>query len=216
MCHFGHGRPAVGIAALYPPSIGDCTPDYHYLPLQAEIWQYTPQSGVWAMVFQSPNSLTTTDNNGNTVATARDIGFRGLTVVTEPGGVQALYAGGVTSGEMFEPADAFGTWAPPRVLRSVDGVNWAPLPQGPGTFMGNLTANGTAQYPIYSIRSAAQLNGVLFLQVGDFPGVGRVIALTPVESGGRRQQLPVGQSAYRNASGLDSGELQQLHVRGHR
>jgi hypothetical protein len=169
----------LGIAALYPPSIGDCTPDYHYLPLQAEIWQYTPQSGVWAMVFQSPNSLTTTDNNGNTVATARDIGFRGLTVVTEPGGVQALYAGGVTSGEMFEPADAFGTWAPPRVLRSVDGVNWAPLPQDPGTFMGNLTANGTAQYPIYSIRSAAQLNGVLFLQVGDFPGVGRVISSTP-------------------------------------
>ena len=93
----------LGIAALYPPAIGDCTPDYHYLPLQAEIWQYTPQTNTWVRVFQSPNSLTTTDNTGNTIATAREIGFRGLTIVTEPGGVQALYAGGVTSGEIFQP-----------------------------------------------------------------------------------------------------------------
>jgi hypothetical protein len=167
----------LGIPGLYPPSVGNCAPDYHNLPLQAEIWQYTPQTKVWVRVFQSENSLTTTDKLGNPVATARDIGFRGMTLVNEPGGIQALYVGGVTSGEMFETTP--GTWAPPRVLRSVDGVTWNALPQDPGTFLGDLTTTGTAQYPIYSIRSATQLNGILFLQVGDFAGVGRVISAIP-------------------------------------
>jgi hypothetical protein len=204
--------------ALYPPETGDCTPDYHDLPLQAEIWQYNPATNIWTMVFQSPNSLSTVDNTGKTVATARDIGFRGLTLVTEPGcsGPCAIYAGGVTSGEMFEchPPNITtgctpqGSWPPPRILRSTDGVTWNPVPQNgtlttvagssvwtPATcgsapcFLGSLTANGdyvTPSYPNYSIRSAAQLcsipgpncvqNGTLFLQVGDFPGVGRVIA----------------------------------------
>jgi hypothetical protein len=190
-----------GIPTLYPPSIGDCTPDYHYLPLQAEIWQYNPATNIWTRVFQSPNSLTTTAKNGSTVATARDIGFRSLTLVTEPGGVQALYAGGVTSGEIFEchpptvttGCATQGTWAPPRILRSTTGAlgSWQPLPQDPGTFLGNLTENGcylgtvspncsgSLAYPNYSIRSAGQLNGILFLQVGDFPGVGRVFSAIP-------------------------------------
>lgn len=169
----------LGIPGLYPPAIGDCTPDYHYLPLQAEIWQYDPSTSIWRRVFQSPNSLSTTDNNGHPVATAREIGIRGLSVVTEPGGAQVLYAGTVTSAAMFESASAFGTWAPPRLLRSTDGVNWAPIPQDPGTFWGDIAKNGTPQYPNYSVRSAAQLNGILFVQVGDYPGVGRVISSIP-------------------------------------
>ncbi|HLY17735.1 MAG TPA: dockerin type I domain-containing protein [Bryobacteraceae bacterium] len=221
----------LGSPSLYPPGIGDCTPDYHNLPLQAEIWQYNPATNLWTMVFQSPNSLSTVSCGGKCtgppgptgplVATARDIGFRGLTVVNEPGGVQALYAGGVTSGEIFEcnPSKSLtigcvpqGSWPPPRILRTTDGVNWNPLPQNgavtlvagqgsvwtPGTcgtspcFLGSLTANGvytSPAFPNFSIRSAAQLcsapspgclqNGTLFLQVGDFPGVGRVITTLP-------------------------------------
>src|SRR5208282_5883246 len=102
----------------------------------------------------------------NTVATARDIGFRSLSLVTEPGGISALYAGGVTSEPMFESPTAFGTWPPPRILRTTDGVNWAPLPQDPGTFLGDLSLNGTPQFPNCSIRSGQQLNGSLFLQAG--------------------------------------------------
>jgi hypothetical protein len=209
----------LGIPTLYPPNIGDCTPDYHHLPLQAEIWQYNPSTNIWARVFQSPNSLFTVDNSGKSVTTGRDIGFRGLTVVNEPGGVQAIYAGGVTSGEIYEchpptitvNCAAQGTWPPPRILRSTDGVTWNPLPQngtlttvngssnwtpgqcnGQPCFLGSLTANGTyvqPAYPNYSIRSAAQLcshpgpgclsDGIVFLQVGDFPGVGRVISAAP-------------------------------------
>ncbi len=202
--------------SIYPPEVGDCTPDYHYLPLQAEIWQYNPVTNIWTMVFQSENSLSTVDNTGKTVSTARDIGFRGLTIVNEPGNVTALYAGGVTSGELFEchppnittGCSPEGSWPPPRILRTTDGVTWNPVPQngtlttvsgssvwtaaqcgGSPCFLGSLTANGTyvtPAYPNYSLRSAAQLcsnpapgcmqDGILFLQVGDFPGVGRVIS----------------------------------------
>ena len=211
----------IGIASLYPPAIGDCTPDYHDLPLQAEIWQYNPATNVWALVFQSANSLSTVEFKGTVTATARDIGFRGLTIVNEPGGVQALYAGGVTSGELFEchPPNITtgctpqGSWPPPRILRTTDGVNWKPIAQNgtlttvngssswtPGTcgsqpcFLGSLTATGDyiqPAYPQYSIRSAAQLcsqpgpsttcaqDGVLFFQVGDFPGVGRAFSSAP-------------------------------------
>src|SRR5262249_54453930 len=133
-----------------------------------------------------------------------------------------LYAGSVTSGEIFEchPQTGIttnctqqGSWPPPRILRTTDGLHWNPVPQNgtltvvngssvwtPGTcgsqpcFLGSLTANGTytqPAYPNYSIRSAAQLcsqpgpsmncaqDGVLFLQVGDFPGVGRAFGSAP-------------------------------------
>jgi len=183
----------LGLPGLYPPSIGDCTPDFHHLPLQAEIWQYDPSTGIWARVFQSPNSLTTTDNQGKTVATGRDIGFRDMAVVTEPRGVTALYALGVTSGQIFTDSTNFQTWAPPRILRSTDGITWRPIPQNtsvggvcPATscFLGDLTQNGVPGYGNVSLRSGTQLNpgqpnSILFLQVGDFIGVGRVISSVP-------------------------------------
>ena len=179
-----------GLPGLYPPAIGDCTPDYHLLPLQAEIWQYTPQTNTWVRVFQSPNSLTTTSNAGATVATARDMGVRSLTLVTEPGGLTALYAGTVTSGAIFEANHTVGGWPPPRILRSTDGVTWTPIPQDPGTFLGSLSTAGTPvacpscpgssqAFQNFGIRSGGQLNGVTYFQVGDFAGVGRVIGTLP-------------------------------------
>jgi pimeloyl-ACP methyl ester carboxylesterase len=176
-----------GLPGLYPPAIGNCTPDYHLLPLQAEIWQYTPSTNAWLRVFQSPNSLTTVDDAGATVATAREMGIRSLTVVTEPpatlGGpsVTALYAGTVTSGAIFESGHTVGGWPPPRIMRSTDGVTWAPIPEDSGTFLGNIsTASESDQsFQNFGFRSGGQLNGILYLQVGDFSGVGRVIASVP-------------------------------------
>jgi len=74
-----------------------------------------------------------------------------------------------------------GAWPPPRILRSQDGVTWTALPQDPGTFLGNLStaSESDTQFQNYGIRSGDQLNGVLYLQVGDFAGVGRVIASIP-------------------------------------
>jgi hypothetical protein len=183
-----------GLPGLYPPAIGNCTPDYHHLPLQAEIWQYTPQTDTWVRVFQSPNSLTTTDNTGATVPTAREMGIRSLTAVTEPTPVGcgtagnpactvALYAGTVTSAAIFEPNHTAGGWPPPRILRSVDGVTWNALPQETGTFLGNLSqisaAGASQQFQNLGIRSGGQLDGVLYLQVGDYSGVGQVIGSIP-------------------------------------
>jgi hypothetical protein len=179
-----------GLPGLYPPAIGNCTPDYHLLPLQAEIWQYTPSSNTWLRVFQSPNSLTTTSNTGATVATARDIGVRSLTPITEPGGVTALYAGTVTSGAIFEANHLVGGWVPPRILRSTDGVTWTPLPEDTGTFLGDLSTAGNPvtcpscpgsdqQYQNFGVRSGGQLNGITYFQVGNFAGVGRVISTVP-------------------------------------
>jgi len=185
-----------GLPGLYPPAIGkpprgSCVADYHHLPLQAEIWQYTPGTNTWVRVFQSPNNIQITDNAGKPVMTAREMGVRSLTVVQEPGGVTALYAGTVTTGALFEPNGTVGTWPyPPRILRSLDGVTWTPLPQDPGTFLGDISTKGTPeacptcsgssqQFQNFGFRSGGQLNGVLYLQVGNFSGEGRVIASKP-------------------------------------
>jgi len=173
--------------SLYPPGIGDCTTDWHDLPLQAEIWQYNPATNIWTNVFESENSLYTYEcgtscggaNTGAQVATARDIGIRGLTLVTEPGctGPCALYAGGVTSGELFEchppsitsGCTPQGSWPPPRILRTTNGTNWSPLYQngtlttvagegsvwtpcttaGQSCFLGSLTSTGSYTTPAY-------------------------------------------------------------------
>ena len=95
------------------------------------------------------------------------------------------------------------TWTPLAqngTLTTVGGSSvWTPAQTcGPAKnqpcFLGSLTANGTyttPAYPNYSLRSAAQLcsqpgpsftcsqDGVLFFQVGDFPGVGRAFASAP-------------------------------------
>jgi hypothetical protein len=85
-----------------------------------------------------------------------------MTLVTERDGTQALYAGGVTSGSIFAPQTNHSAWAPPRILRTVDGVTWAPLPQDPGTFLGDISLTGTQQYPIYSVRAASQYTARCF------------------------------------------------------
>jgi hypothetical protein len=183
-----------GFPGLYPPAVGNCTPDYHYLPLQAEIWQYTPQTDTWVRVFQSPNSLTTTSNAGTPVATAREMGVRSLTIVSEPtpagcgpapapACTLALYAGTVTSGAIFETNHSVGGWAPPRILRSTDGVTWNPIPQDPTSFLGMIStaAESDQAFQNFGFRSGGQLTegGVLYMQVGNYSGEGRVIASLP-------------------------------------
>ena len=204
-----------GLYGLYPPPLGDCSitpytesgtppkpsPGFTNgvftatLPLQAEIWQYTPSTNTWVRVFQSPNTVgipgTTGGTCGGELCTSIEMGIRSLTVVTEPSPgcgqtgspTQALYAGTVTSGAVYEPNHTVGGWAPPRILRSVDGINWAPLPQAAGTFLGDISqpsaAGASQSFQVFGIRSGGQLNGVLYLQIGDYSGVGQVIANIP-------------------------------------
>ena len=145
--------------------------------LAAEIWRYDPGTKQWERVFKSPeNILLMADPDGLPIFTARDIGFRGMTTFTEPGGTEALYVGGVTSGSMFDRLPQFATrgYPPPRILRSTDGENWSPIPQLPGTYLGDIGM--PSDQPVRTIRGLTEYNGKLFATAGTFTGLGRVIA----------------------------------------
>ena len=175
------------------------------------------------MVFQSPNSLSTVDNTGSTVATAQGYRLpRPDHRLTNPGGVQALYAGGVTSGEMFEchprlisrpaaprrdPGRRRASSVPrmaslgprsaerhtyhgtrqqrldPGTVRQHSLVSSVLLQRTAPTYAAGISElqhplGGAALQPPGPSFTCAQ-DGVLFFQVGDFPGVGRVFASAP-------------------------------------
>jgi hypothetical protein len=90
-----------------------------------------------------------------------DIGFRSMLIYTEPGGTQALYVGGCSS-LAINPGVPGG-----RLLRSTDGVNFAPVPQDPGTFLGNL---GNVCF-----RGTQSYNGNFVAMAVDWKGQGSVI-----------------------------------------
>ena len=145
--------------------------------LGAEIWQYTPETETWLKVYQSPNTIPMTVN-GVDVMVARDAGFRGMAVHTEPDGTVALYAGGVTAGSVYDPDNTQpGDYPGPSLMRSVDGVNWAPVPEEPGTFIGELgNFFITPNTKIRSYRSLTSYKGKLFATIGSYVGSGTIIA----------------------------------------
>src|SRR5512133_1871448 len=128
----------------YPPTDPDlsCPADGTDLSLRAEIWRWTPGGNIWQRVYQSPLDL---DNPGPGPPVPAPVGkklpyemaFRGFAAHTEPDGVEALYAFGVNTTVMWDS----NKLPPPRILRSTDGVTFRPLPQTPGTFLGDLPFN---------------------------------------------------------------------------
>ena len=141
----------------YPPNEPDveCTPDPHDLPLQAEIWRWTPPN-TWERVYQAPNNVPIPNSQGKFVA--RDVAYRGMTIFKEPDGTEALYVGSVS------PRLVYGQMPPPRILRSTDGVNFAPLPQDAGTFLGDVQ--------FASFRNPVSYNGRFYIQGGSSQGAG--------------------------------------------
>jgi hypothetical protein len=133
----------------YPPQDDDvaCTPSPQDLSLRAEIWRWTPETDSWDRVYVSPNDVPIADFPGKTVA--RDIGFRTMLVFTEADGSEALYVGGVSSNS-FNPGVP-----PPRILRTTDGINFQPVPQQPGTFLGDTKMT--------SFRSMVSYQGRMFV-----------------------------------------------------
>jgi hypothetical protein len=127
-------RPRIG---AYPPADPDieCTPDARDLPLAAEIWSWSSDTGEWALAYRSPNDVAIPAYPGKIVA--RDIGYRGMLVHTERDGTEALYVSGVSSRAFNEESvERYLTdpqLPPPRILRSVDGEMFAPLPSDPGS-----------------------------------------------------------------------------------
>jgi len=147
----------------YPPSDPDmeCTESAQDLPLQAEIWRYTPETDTWDRVFQSPNNVQIPDHPDK--YTSRDAGFRGVSAFTDPDDTEAVYMFGVTS-EVLNPG-----MPPPRILRSTDGEHWDPVPQDPGTLLGDL-GRGQA-----NLRDSAVYRDRLYLINGGLRGGGSVL-----------------------------------------
>ena len=82
----------------YPPRFEpdiQCTDSPYDLPLQAEIWCYTPETKTWERVYQSPNEVEVPSRPGTFVA--RDFGFRNMVIYNESDGTEALYVSGVST-----------------------------------------------------------------------------------------------------------------------
>jgi len=152
----------VGDPFQYPPDDPDmeCTEDPQDLPLNAEIWRYTPETDTWERVFRSPD-IPIPDHPDK--LTARDAGFRNIIAFTDPDGTEALYAGGITS-ESINPG-----MPPPRILRSTDGEHWEAVPQDPGTVLGDL-GRGQANF-----RAMAIYKDRLFVTNGALRGGGTLM-----------------------------------------
>ena len=96
-----------------------CTKNPYDLDLRAEIWQYTPRTGRWRMVYRAPADVRNPRARGKFVA--RDIAYRGMTVMDDGHGQQALFVSGVTADE-YIPELAHSH--PPRLLRTYDGLHY--------------------------------------------------------------------------------------------
>lgn len=169
----------IGTQTLHCPNVPDI-----YSQLGAEIWQYTPETKTWKRVYKSPNTIPIynagLDSNGKpTIFVAREVGFRGMLVFQEKDGHNRLYVGSVNAGsflEIYPPYDQQG-WPAPDILYTDDGQNWNSVPSQPGTFMGNLGKLRTgSNHHARSVRGLESLGNRIFATVGDFTGVGTVIA----------------------------------------
>ncbi len=142
----------------------DCTDSPLDLPLQAEIWCYTPQTEVWERVYQSPEDIPVPKDPTKLVA--RDVGFRGMEVFTEPDGTEALYVFGANA-RRWTMTDEEEVPCP-RILRTTDGINFkaiSPDPDFPPCVEGNDSV-------VASYRSSAIYKGRLFLTGGNLQGTG--------------------------------------------
>lgn len=171
----------------YPPRDPDieCTQDPDDLPLQAEIWRYTPQTQTWERVYQSPNDVAIPEHPGK--YTARDFGYRDMAVFREPNGTEALYVSGVSTRSIHPGVP------PPRLLRSTDGVAFAPISQAPGTVLGDLDADGFRSLVVYKDH--------LYVVAGTLFGDGVLLeAANPAEGNNAfRQVTPDGMRMFEMA-----------------
>lgn len=166
----------------YPPSTPDltCPEDPLEINMRAEIWRWHPQTNQWERVHQSGEQLVTyykglggsiLDPEIITVpitptVVATDLGYRGMVVFEEPDGTEALYVTAISS--LFVGYEV----GSPHILRSTDGVNFAPVPHDPGTVLGDYDQT-SMRNPIVHVGT----DGVsrLYVQGGSSRGPGVVL-----------------------------------------
>jgi len=165
----------------YPPSDPslDCAPTPADLTLQGEIWAWTPPPpedpggpGQWDLVYRSPNDVPIPNT---TKFTSREMGFRDMAVFTDIHGVEALYVSGTSArGFIAVNPDFTPGLPPPRILRSVDGVNFEELPATPGTTLGDLGV--IENINISSFNRMTTYDGKLYVIAGGDFGHGIIYA----------------------------------------
>lgn len=134
------------------------------LPLQAEIWCYTPETGRWERVYQSPSDIPIPKDPTKFVA--RDVGYRGMVAFTEPDGTEALYVLGTNARRWTMTEDEQVPC--PRILRTTDGLTFTALEPDPQTQPCVEGYDGV----VACYRSSTIFNGHLFLTAGNLQGTG--------------------------------------------
>jgi len=169
---------------IYPPRDPDmeCPEFMEDMPQQAEIWRWTPETDTWDMVYKSPNDVPNTTFPGK--YTSRETGFRGMEIFTEPDGTEALYVTTVWSGMVNDGAP------PPEILRSTDGDTFKPIPQDPGTFLGDFDKT--------SMRGLLVYNNKLYVIAGTVQGQGTLWEAEDPAGGNNnfRRVSPAGMSIW--------------------
>lgn len=128
-----------------------CPANKYDIELQAEIWRYTPEQHRWDRVFKSPNDLPNPAAPGKFVA--RDIGFRGMTVLKDGDRDEALVVGGVTVRQYLP------SLPPPRLLRTTDGEHFEPIPLNQPA----LIQSAEGDVPPIGFRAMEVFDGRLFV-----------------------------------------------------
>jgi hypothetical protein len=110
--------PVADVYKTNPLPSTHCSSNPDKLSLRAEIWQYTPQTGRWRMVYISP--VVRNPHNRHRYV-ARDFAYRGMVVYRDAHGRPELYAGAVTLDEVLPQ---LARNHPPVLLRTTDGVHF--------------------------------------------------------------------------------------------
>ncbi|RIK56655.1 MAG: hypothetical protein DCC57_02975 [Chloroflexi bacterium] len=177
----------------YPPDDPDveCPENPNEMQLAAEIWRYSPLGKMWERVYRSPNDVHIPGTVGYTVA--RDVGFRGMAVFQEPDGTEALYVGSVSPRFIWDKAP------PPRILRSTDGVNFAPVPQDPGSVLYELVES--------SLRNPVIYQDKIFFISGTVQGSGPLLAASNPAGGNDEFQIVSPPATIVSAAAVYNGYL---------
>lgn len=128
LCLFIRGR-----GTDVPPNLPvECPEDLLDLDLRAQIWRYTPETGVWEHVFTSPRVDFPLPDGTVIEDVPRDAGYRGMIVYTDKHGVEALYVG--TAGGRA------------TILRTTDGTTFEEIPAPAADLVGVETFRDFAVY----------------------------------------------------------------------
>ena len=167
--------PGFGLYTAHPADDLSCTPDKYDLDLRAEIWRYTPGTGTWERVFQSPTIPNPhPDAAGKQIA--RDIGYRGMAVMTDGSGNETLLIGGVTAGEYIPQ---LLPTAPARILKTTDGTTFTDI----GAVAGKINTS-YGEYDVIGYRGIVVINNRVFATASQsYVGDGAVVEVINPLSG---------------------------------